>query len=753
MNSLPPAPLRVALLGNPNTGKSTLFNCLSGLRQQVGNYPGVTVEKKVGTTSDGQGSIQLIDLPGTYSLAPRSPDEMVAVDVLLGTHLGTSSREPPPDVILAVVDAANLDRNLFLATQLMELGRPLVIALTMVDVALAKGIQVDPGLLSQHLGITVVPVNAPKGIGLGELKSALRQASTRPPPSGVELPAVLAREAEDLQQWLLKQAPELAHGGNGFLARRVLIDVDGYLERTLAKSAAELPRRLQAARDRLKDEGCPVPGIEAKTRYAWIRRATAASVRRGPSNGPDWTGRLDAILTHRIWGLAIFLLAMALIFQSIFVWASPLMDAIDSAKGALGDWITASMAPGPLRSLLVQGVLEGVGGVLIFLPQIMILFAFIAVLEDCGYMARAAFLMDKVMSRCGLSGKSFIPLLSSFACAIPGIMAARVIEDRRDRLTTILVAPLMSCSARLPVYLLLAETFFAAMGWWVPGLVIFAMYLLGLLTAPFVAWLLKRTVLRGEAPIFLMEMPPYRWPSIRLVLYRMFDRGWAFVRRAGTVILATMILVWALLYFPHHDAAGRLFEDRVAELEAQAESLAGKLDALADDAPARKALQAELDTIADQQNALLQEWRTNSYLGRLGHFCEPVFRPLGWDWRLTMAALASFPAREVVVGTLGIIYREGEIDAGDEEARRRLGERLRAAEWDAGSERAGMPVFTLGVALSLMVFFVFCCQCASTLAVLKRETNGWGWPLFAFVYMTALAYLAALAVYQLSLLG
>jgi ferrous iron transport protein B len=510
------------------------------------------------------------------------------------------------------------------------------------------------------------------------------------------------------------------------LVRRLLLDVGGYTEERLAKMASNgLRDKVREARLRLTAAGCPVPGVEARARYAWIREATSGCIERPTKRPVTWTDRLDHLLTHRLWGTLIFLVVMFLVFQSIFTLARPLMNLIDAGKTLLSGLLRSALPAGPLTSLLLDGALEGVGSVLVFLPQILILFLFIAVLEDCGYMARAAFLMDKLMSRCGLSGKSFIPLLSSMACAVPGIMATRVIENRRDRLATILVAPLMSCSARLPVYILLIGAFLAGYGAWVAGLVMFAMYALGLVTAPLVALLLKRTLLRGETPVFVMEMPSYKWPSWKTVLGRMTGAAGEFLRRAGTLILASMIVVWALLYFPNTDSNGRDYEERIAEVEKES---------------AEAGEQGE-----EQINALRGEWRRQSILGQMGRAIEPAVRPLGWDWRIGMAALASFPAREVVVGTLGIIYNQGEVDP-QNVADTQLGQALRDAEWDG---QPGRKVFTVPVALSLMVFFALCCQCVSTLAVIRRETKSWRWPLFTFAYMTVLAYIGALLVYQI----
>jgi ferrous iron transport protein B len=730
-----------ALVGNPNTGKTTLFNALSGLKQRTGNYPGVTVEIKTGkTTCDGQ-VFNLIDLPGTYSLAPRSPDEMVAVDVILGRR----PEQPRPDVVVSVVDASNLDRNLYLTTQALELGVPVVVALNMIDVAEGQGLRIDADRLSRRLGLPVVPIQANKGWGLGPLRTAVAAAASAPKPSpGPTFPEAFEREASALRGTVGAETPL-------YLVRRALLDVGGYSEKQLVERlGAGVGMQVREARVRLAAAGCQPPGVEARARYAWIREATAGCIQRPNKRPVTWTDRLDKVLTHRIWGSLVFLLVMLVVFQAIFTGAQPLMKVIGAGKDWLADGLRDVLPAGPFTSLLLDGVLQGVGSVLVFLPQILILFAFIAVLEDCGYMARAAFLMDRLMARCGLSGKSFIPLLSSVACAVPGIMATRVIEDRRDRLATILVAPLMSCSARLPVYILLIGAFLTVgYSFWVPGLVMFCMYAIGLVVAPLVALALKRTLLRGETPVFVLEMPSYKWPSLRLVVRRVVDAAWAFVRRAGTLILASMILVWALLYFPRESADGLAYDVQFVELSKElgglreaAKNPEGGADA---DALALK--------ISDKEKELHQlrgEWQRNSLLGRAGRAIEPAVRPLGWDWRIGMAALASFPAREVVVGTLGIIYNTGKVEADDIRAAKQpgeteLGRALRDASWDDQPER---KVFTVPTAISLMVFFALCCQCASTLAVIRRETRSWRWPAFTFVYMTALAYVGALVVYQ-----
>ena len=730
--------LTVALVGNPNAGKSTLFNALSGLRQRVGNYPGVTVEMKKGTFTANGLDVYLIDLPGTYSLAARSPDEMVAVDLLLGRR----PEEARPDVVLSIVDASNLDRHLYLTTQLLDLGEPVVVAVNMIDAAAAQGIAVDCAKLSRELGVPVLPIQANKGIGLDALtKAVLAAAEQGAVPRGPAFPVEFEKEVAALQADLGDDVP-------GFLTRRLLLDVGGYVETWLvARHGEQLRLHLATARQRLAAAGFGVPGVEARTRYGWIRPMIAAAVTKPAHRPVTWTDRIDAILTHRIWGTLVFLGLMFLVFQAIFFWSKPLMELLDGVRESAGKGVEGVMDPGPLRGLIVDGIIKGVGSVVVFLPQILVLFGFIAVLEDCGYMARAAFLMDRLMSRCGLSGKSFIPLLSSVACAVPGIMATRVIENRRDRFATILVAPLMSCSARLPVYVLLIGAFLRdGYPGWLPGVVLFAMYMLGFTLAPLIALLLKRTILKGATPVFVMELPAYKRPTMRSVVRRMAEAGWAFVYRAGTVIFAAMILVWALLYFPYTDAAGVPYEDRIGAAEEKAKDAAAEIETRQ---KAGQDVPEELEAAVAEPARLGGEWKRSSVLGRVGLALEPAFRPLGWDWKIGMAAIASFPAREVIVGTLGLIYDVGDVDAkavGDDSDAKAKG--LKDAvrrEWAADPVRGKYGV---SVALSVMVFIALCMQCASTLAVIRRETKSWRWPAFTFAYMTALAYVGALVTFQ-----
>lgn len=719
-----PKSLSVILMGNPNTGKTTLFNALTGLRHRVGNYAGVTVETKTGAAKHGDHPLEVTDVPGSYSLSPRSPDEMLAVEVLLGLRPELKR----PDVIICVVDASNLERNLYLASQVFELDTPTVLALTMTDVAQSRGITVDSAALSKALGVRVVPIQAHRNLGLDSLLEQVIEAAKEPPPrERPPFPPEFLAERATLADWVRERGAESVAP---FLLERAILDAGGATEQFLTQRlGADFSHRLIEARERLAERSFAVPAVEARVRYRWIGERAGPCVRRPAKRTVTFSDRLDRVLIHRVWGLAIFLLLMAILFQSLYTGADYLMSPLESLFERIGQQVDGLMPDGAIKDLIVQGVIAGVGAVVVFLPQIMILFGFIAVLEDCGYMARAAFLMDKVMARSGLSGKSFIPLLSSFACAIPGIMATRTIEDRRDRLTTILVAPLMSCSARLPVYLLMIGSFIPArrlLGFvQLQGLVLFSMYLIGLLVAPLVAWLLKRTLLKGETPVFLMELPSYKLPSPWSVMDRVVDRGRAFLTRAGTLILAANIVVWALQYYPRSTEILSRFESERLQLESQGDRITSK----------------ELGDWQARRSAALQE---TSLLGRLGKAIEPIVRPLGWDWRIGMAALASFPAREVVVGALGTIFSANVEDENDDNSMM-LRQRLEQATWPDGR-----PLMNTAVALSLMVFFALCCQCGATLAMIARETRSWRWPLFTFVYMTLLAYVAALLVYQIA---
>jgi ferrous iron transport protein B len=741
----PPETIRVVLIGNPNTGKSTLFTALAGVRQRVGNYPGVTVEKKTGQLRHDGGTFELVDLPGTYSLAPRSPDEMLAVDMLLGRRAG----EPPPGVVLSIVDASNLERNLFLVSQVLSLGLPTVVALNMIDLARDRNIEIDVAGLAERLGVPVVAVEAHRRVGVAELKTALVEAAGGPAPA-------CTSPLPDRFQLAARELGHVINAGRAeplpsFLVERLLLDGNGYLEHELLNDHS--PRgmeQLHETRQSLAAVGISLPAVEAIARYDWVARTLRGIARRPMGHQPTLSDRIDAVLTHKFSGTLIFVAVMALLFSSIFVFAEPAMGWVDAAVGWLGGVIEANLPAGALRSLVVDGVVGGVGAVIIFLPQILILFFFIALLEDCGYMARAAFLMDRLMAGVGLSGKSFIPLLSSFACSVPGIMATRVIEHRRDRLATILIAPLMSCSARLPVYVILIGAFVPARRYLggvlgLQGLVLLAMYSIGALAAIGVAWVLKRTLLRGETPPFVLELPSYKMPSAATVLHRMGERGCAFLCRAGTVIFAVTVVVWALAYYPRSEAAvSAEIAARRAPLEAAVAAAPAGTDA---HAAALSAL-AKFDAPEHVDHLTASLHQRYSVLGRAGQSIEPAVRPLGWDWRIGCAVVASFPAREVVMGVLGVIYDLGDdINLRQQSDQNRLREQLRAATWSD----TGEPVYNLPVALSIMVFFALCAQCAATLAVIRRETNSWRWPAFTFAYMTMLAYVGALVTYQVGI--
>jgi len=700
---------RIALLGNPNTGKTTLFNVLTGLNHRVGNYPGVTVEIKKGSFVHQSNAIEILDIPGTYSLAPRSPDELLSVELVLGLN----PLEKVPDALLVIADASNLERNLYLATQAFETGLPVILALSMVDLATASGVKIDFKALSEKLGIPVIAIHASKRKGLDELKNAIvsLQAEKRMPPVPVFSQDVVSNRAKILGL--------LGDKGSLFLAGRLLFETDGFLAQQLEqKLSLSLTPAILESREALKSLGINLVSIEAKSRYTWIREMVQPCVSKPEGKVTGFTDRVDRILTHKVFGMFFFFLIMFSMFTALFVLAKPLMEWIGEAKNFVGQGLESVLPDGMLRSLLVDGLLEGVGGVVVFLPQIVILFGFLSVLEDCGYMARAAFLMDRVMAKCGLSGKSFIPLLSSVACAVPGVLATRVIEDKRDRLATILVAPLMSCSARLPVYVLFIGAFLTeGYGWWFPGLVLFLMYGIGFVTAPLAAMLFKSTILKGKGAPFLMELPVYKMPSFSVVFARIYEASLSFLKRAGTLIAATMVLIWAVLYFPYFSSTGENYPERIAATEIKAE-----------------------------QDVLLLEWKKNSYLGRAGRSIEPMVKPLGWDWRIGVATLASFPAREVVVGTLSIVFGLGK-DAQDEQ---QLLEILQKARWNDDPDQP--LLFNVPSALSLMVFFALCCQCGSTLMVIRQETGTWFWPAFTFIYMTGLAYIAALLTFQVGML-
>jgi ferrous iron transport protein B len=681
-----------ALVGNPNCGKSTLFNALTGLKQKIGNYPGVTVEKKIGTAYSQHGQpLTIIDLPGAYSLAARSPDEAVLRDVLLGRRADT----PIPDRIVCIADATNLERNLYLVHQILDLGRPVILVLNMMDVAERTGLVVRAARMEKELGIPVIACEAINGKGLVELKLAMSRQDLPLSRHSWAIPAPIAPAVSEIAASLSendRRPPFIARAE----ALLLLTDQDSVRvagSRPLSDRTIEI---LRSWEKRWEAQGTDWAGSLVNSRYDAITELCAHVIERGgEKTGASVSDRIDTVVTHPVGGWVVLLSIMAALFLSIFTLAQFPMDWISEHMASLADAVKHAMPAGDLRDLITDGAIGGVGGVVIFLPQILILFFFIGLLESTGYMARAAFIMDRLMSRVGLNGKSFIPMLSSYACAIPGIMATRTIEDTKDRLVTILVAPLMSCSARLPVYLLMIAALFPVAT--VPvaakvGIMI-SMYALGTLGAFGFAWLFKRTLLKGEPPLMIMELPPYRLPKISDVALHMVERAWLFLKRAGTIILGISILLWALTAYP--------------------KAPAGSTDA--------------------QQIA-------QSYAGMAGHALEPVIKPLGFDWQIGIGLITSFAAREVFVSSMGVIFN-AESGEGNTAP---LRDALLAAKWPDGR-----MLFTPLVCITLMVFYVFAMQCMSTIAVVRRETNSWRWPLFQIAYMTGTAWFVCLLIYQI----
>ena len=704
----------IAVVGNPNSGKSTLFNRVTGLNQRTANYPGVTVEKRTGKLTLGSRVFNLIDLPGIYSLSPESTDERIVVDVLLGRVAGT----PLPDALLAVVDSTRLYQSLFLLQQMAELGRPMVVALTMADAAAEQQIAIDCDALGEKLGgVPVCEVVATTGKGFSALRSCIAEAVER---SDVDTPQfwpALRREALALEQDVRGSDLSLVD------IERTIIDNDPVGAEAIRRALGpEGDRRIAAHRNTLCGDDPPL-AVESRVRYRWISEALPRLQSRAPAP-LRWKRRIVDWINRPYPATVLFLALMATVFQAVFAWATPMMDLIDAAAGGLGELVAGTLPAGAVASFLADGVIAGVGSVVIFLPQILILFLFIILMEDTGYLARTAFLMDRAMRAVGLSGQSVVPLISGFACAVPSIMATRVIPNRRDRVATIMATPFMTCSARLPIYALLIAAFvpnltvgFANL----QGLVLFGLYLLGILGGIATALLLRKSALRGPKPSFVLALPEFRMPNARTVLMKLADRAWIFLRRAGTVIFAVAVVVWALAYFPRADdiESQRLAAQVEVQTVLEGEALAAEIARIDNEAAAAQ---------------LAQSW-----LGRMGQGVEPLFRPLGWDWRVSAAVIAGFPAREVVVAVLGTIYAVG--SEADESS---LAERLTTATWPDGR-----TVFTLPMVLGLLIFYAWCLQCAATLAVIKRETNTWRWPLFAWGYMTALGYVGALMIFQI----
>lgn len=727
-------PRWIALTGNPNCGKTTLFNALTGLRARVGNYSGVTVERKEGRLKGSHDSrpITILDLPGTYSLSPQSLDEAVARDVLLHRL----AEVPALDMIVLVVDASNLQRNLYYASQVIELGCPTVIALNMMDVARENGRTVDAEALAKTLGVPVIPMVASRAEGIEMLRRHLLDGPTLKPPDPpgrfTELPPAVAQAVETIETALLRQASP--RRVTAWAEAQLLLGDDRNLESGPVRQGADLREAVHQARQRLDTSGIDWRTTLIESRYRRVAAICERCETESDTDRETLSDRLDRVLTHRLWGLLLLAVVLAVMFQSIFTLAELPMNLLEQGVGWIGAQVGGWLAPGDLRSLLVDGVIAGVGAVIVFLPQICLLFLFIGLLEDTGYMARAAFLMDRLMSKVGLHGKSFIPMLSSFACAVPGIMATRTIESAKDRLVTILVAPLMSCSARLPVYTLLIAACIPkreVLGFiGLQGLTMLGMYALGILVALVMAWIFKKTLLRGHTPMLILELPPYKRPLFRVVFRHMWDRAKLFLRRAGTVILGINILLWFLASYPRPaETEARFAADR--ERVSQLETLPATGEPLTE--ATRQAMLDHLDEEAAGERL------RQSFAGQTGRLIEPLIRPLGFDWKIGIGIVTSFAAREVFVSTMSVVYNVGQAEDPDA-ATGSLAQVMKEQ-----TRPDGTPVYTPLTGLTLMVFYVIALQCVSTIAIVRRETNSWGWALFQWAYMAVLAWGLALA--------
>ena len=727
----------VALTGNPNCGKTTLFNALTGLRAKVGNYAGVTVERKEGKLRHALPGfdVTLLDLPGTYSLSPRSVDERVARDILFQRVPEVSA----PDAVIVVLDASNLQRNLYYATQILEFGYTTLVALNMVDVAKANGEEIDIAALENALGAPVVPLVANTADGIDVLRSRLcALLKEKSVPQTVDFledaPPHFHNEWAKLNQELvrLRRAdPRLTR-----VESLLLLTDERFVEEAPEAALPAAVELARLARSRLDSAGIDWRSVAIEARYSKLAEVEQkVLVRFGPIE-ETLSDRLDQVLTHKIWGMMLFVGIMAVMFQAIFTFAEYPMSMIEAFVASIGASVGGFIPEGDLRSLVVDGVITGVGNVIIFLPQILLLFFFIGLLEDTGYMARAAFLMDRLMSKVGLHGRSFIPMLSSFACAIPGIMATRTIDSPKDRLATMLVAPLMSCSARLPVYTVLIAAVVpqdkTVLGFKLSAITMLAMYLLGIAGALLMAWLFKKTLLKGEPPMLIMELPPYKRPMVRSVLRDMWERSKLFLKRAGTVILWISIILWFLATYPRQPEITRDFEARRLAVATQV------FTNLTDPTAIEKARSEIINQLVQEENG---EKLRRSFAGMTGRVIEPLIEPLGFDWKIGIGIVASFAAREVFVSTMSTVYNVGGTDEEDVQS---LSQTLKAQK-----RVDGTPVYTPLLAVTLMVFYVFALQCASTVAVMRRETNGWKWPVFQLVYMTLLAWIAAFTTWSI----
>lgn len=702
----PPKRQKVALVGNPNSGKSSLFNQLTGLKQKIGNFPGVTVEKRSGLTTLPDGStLEIIDLPGIYSIYPRSLDEQIVSEILLN-HRSTTT----PDKIVVIADATNLKRGLLLLSQIMDVGLPTILALNMMDLVAKAGISYDLKKLSAKLSIPVVAINARMGIGLQELKKVIA--------GPVEPPAKPVFPIWDEARKPVKELREKLGVDNDYEAYQFLEQPRSlnFLSRNDRQVVDEIRTRYNFTPGKFQ-------GAETIQRYGFIQDLlNEVTLKQTDFSWKNYSRRIDKVLTHKVWGYVLFFGLLFLIFQAIFAWATVPMDLIDQLFASLRQYLHSALPEGPLTSLLANGIVPGIGGIMIFVPQIAILFAFISILEESGYMARVVFLMDKIMRKFGLNGKSVVPLMSGVACAIPAIMATRTIDNWKERMITIFVTPLMSCSARLPVFTILIALIVPEMklfGFFnLQGLALMGLYLLGFVAAIGSAWVMKHIIRVRERSFLIMELPTYRIPRWSNVGYTIIEKTKAFVFEAGKVIMAISIILWVLASYGPGDRLAKARENVLAE------------------SPELIAEESEL------HNRIAAYKLEHSYAGVVGKAIEPAIRPLGYDWKIGIALITSFAAREVFVGTMATIYSIGSVDVEEEDTtiRTRMKQEI--------NPETGGPRFTPAVGFSLLIFYLFAMQCMSTLAVVYRETGGWKWPMLQLLYMTSLAYISALIVYQ-----
>lgn len=698
--------LKIALVGNPNTGKSTLFNLLTGLNQKIGNFPGITVDKKLGycKLSDGK-QAEVVDLPGTYSLYPKSKDESIVFQVL-----ADQQNPSHPDLIVVVADATNLRRNLLLYSQVADLGLPVILALNMMDMAKKEGLEVDVELLSKKLGVQVVPISARGKVGLDLLKDAISNSTSIPTQTEGANVKVLAPEA-------IEAVKEKLNTENDYFALQ-LLHQHQHLDRLSADHSF-----IEDVKSKFNFESSKQQAAETIARYRYLSTVLTGIIKdTGAAKKFQFSDKLDAVLTNRIWGFIIFIFILFFIFNSIFSWSSYPMDLIETSFAWITTYGHAHLPDGALTNLFLDGVVAGLGGIVVFIPQIAILFAFISILEDTGYMARVTFMMDKVMRKFGLSGKSVVPMIGSLACAVPSIMSARNIESWKDRIITIMVAPLVSCSARLPVYTLLISLIIPKKHIFgfinLQGLTLMGMYVISILAAVLVALAMKFIIKAREKSYFIMELPVYRMPRWNNVIFTMYDKSKTFVFEAGKVIIAISIVLWVLATYGPSDRFEKI-DQKYAQIEASKDSV-------------------QISTLERDKAA---ERLENSYAGLLGQTIEPVIKPLGFDWKIGIALITSFAAREAFVGTMATIYSVE--NKGEEPGT------MRSKMLAAKNANTGLPIFTFATGFSLMLFYAFAMQCMSTVAVVYRETKSWKWPLIQIFYMTGMAYIASLIAYQL----